>query len=155
MSLTFKICTECTRLYFDKRERCYSCTPGGCKLTTVLCDGKYSAEGYSEWMKLKTSIYTGDSDQYTGHASRTMHHVASEAQADARHTTMMTSLNKLDGVDDSIKLMCQTLLESNRGIERALDNVNANLQNVTELLKRSAESRNESTDAEWSLVQDD
>ena len=76
----------------------------------------------------------------------------SEAQADARHTTMM---NGLQGVDESIKLMCQSIVESNRGIERALDNVNANLQSVTELLKRSAESRNENADAEWSLVQDD
>ena len=155
MSLTFKICTYCSRFYFDKRERCYSCTPGGCELTTVLCDGKYSTEGYSEWMK-KSSSYAANNtqynDQYKGHASRMMHHAFSEAQADARHTTMM---NGLQGVDNSIKLMCQTLLESNRGIERALDNVNANLQNVTELLKRSAESRNESTDAEWSLIQDD
>ena len=150
MSLTFKICTYCSRFYFDKRERCYSCTPGGCELTTLICDGKYSTEGVSEWMKM-FSINARNNDQYKGHTSRMILQSVSEAQADARHATMM---NGLQGVDNSIKLMCQTLLESNRGIERALDNVNANLQSVTELLKRSAESRNENADAEWSLVQD-
>ena len=147
MDLTVKLCKRCTGIFATESDRCTECRRYEFRrdLLTVYADGEYTEE-YKDYVR--NYVHSSQLRQEVDRAvERKVQEATESARTEARHVTMM---NSLQGID-----------ESNKEIVRALDTVNTNLQSVTtnlqsvtELLKRSMESRDEGMDAEWSIVKD-